>query len=69
MPMVDYYLPKPLESSNLASHFLFGVANAPVDKLTVSDRFVRRGKLCVTVDARQTAEKPRTALAPCGGGS
>jgi putative selenium metabolism protein SsnA len=55
--LVDYYPPTPLDSNNLFGHFLFGIANAPVDSLLVNGRFVLRGKECVTVDERQAAEE------------
>jgi putative selenium metabolism protein SsnA len=55
--LVDYYPPTPLDSSNLFGHFLFGIANAPVDSLIVNGRFVLRNKECVTVDERAVAEK------------
>jgi putative selenium metabolism protein SsnA len=55
--LVDYFPPTPLDSSNLFGHFLFGIANAPVDSLLVNGRFVVRGKECVTVDEREVAEK------------
>jgi cytosine/adenosine deaminase-related metal-dependent hydrolase len=55
--LVDYYPPTPLHSNNLFGHFLFGIANAPVDSLLVNGRYVLRGKECVTVDERRVAEK------------
>ncbi len=55
--LVDYYPPTPLDSRNLFGHFLFGIANAPVDSLIVNGRFVLRNKECVTVDERAVAEK------------
>ena len=55
--LIDYYPPTPLDSSNLFGHFLFGIANAPVDSLIVNGRFVLRNKECVTVDERAVAEK------------
>jgi len=55
--LVDYYPPTPLDSSNLFGHFLFGIANAPVDSLLVNGRFVLRNKECVNVDERRIAEK------------
>jgi putative selenium metabolism protein SsnA len=55
--LVDYYPPTPLDSSNLFGHFLFGIANAPVDSLIVNGRFVLRNKECVAVDEREVAEK------------
>jgi cytosine/adenosine deaminase-related metal-dependent hydrolase len=55
--LVDYFPPTPLDSSNLFGHFLFGIANAPVDSLLVDGRFVLRSKECVTVNEREVAEK------------
>jgi putative selenium metabolism protein SsnA len=55
--LVDYYPPTPLDSSNLFGHFLFGIANAPVDSLLVNGRVVLRDKVCVTVDEREIAER------------
>jgi putative selenium metabolism protein SsnA len=55
--LVDYYPPTPLHSHNLFGHFLFGIANAPVDSLIVNGRYVLRHKECVTVDERAVAEK------------
>ena len=55
--LVDYFPPTPLDSSNLFGHFLFGIANAPVDSLLVNGRFVLRNKECVTVDEREVAAK------------
>ena len=55
--LMDYFPPTPLDSSNLFGHFLFGIANAPVDSLLVNGRFVLRHKECVTVDEREVAEK------------
>jgi len=54
---VDYFPPTPLDASNLFGHFLFGIANAPVDSLLVNGRFVLRHKECVTVDEREVAAK------------
>ncbi len=53
--LVDYFPPTPLDGSNLFGHFLFGIANAPVDSLLVNGRYVLRGKECVTVDEREVA--------------
>ncbi len=55
--LVDYFPPTPLDSSNLFGHFLFGIANAPVDSLLVNGRYVLRGKECVTVNEREVAAK------------
>ena len=55
--LVDYFPPTPLDSSNLFGHFLFGIANAPVDSLIVNGRFILRQKECVTVNERQVAAK------------
>jgi cytosine/adenosine deaminase-related metal-dependent hydrolase len=55
--LVDYFPPTPLDSTNLFGHFLFGIANAPVDSLLVNGRFVLRSKECVTVDEREVAAK------------
>ncbi len=55
--LVDYFPPTPLDGSNLFGHFLFGIANAPVDSLLVNGRFVLRHKECVTVNEREVAEK------------
>jgi cytosine/adenosine deaminase-related metal-dependent hydrolase len=55
--LVDYFPPTPLDSNNLFGHFLFGIANAPVDSLLVNGRFVVRNKECVTVDEREVAAK------------
>lgn len=55
--LVDYYPPTPLRSDNLFGHFLFGIANAPVDSLIVNGRFVLRHKECVNVDEREVAAK------------
>jgi putative selenium metabolism protein SsnA len=55
--LVDYFPPTPLDSSNLFGHFLFGIANAPVDSLLVNGRYVLRRKECVTVDEREVAAK------------
>ncbi len=55
--LVDYYPPTALNNSNLFGHFLFGIANAPVDSLIVNGRYVLRGKECVTVDEREVAAK------------
>lgn len=55
--VVDYYPPTPIDSANLFGHFLFGIANAPVDSLIVNGRHVLRNKECATVDERAVAEK------------
>jgi putative selenium metabolism protein SsnA len=55
--LVDYFPPTPLDSGNLFGHFLFGIANAPVDSLLVNGRYVLRNKECVTVDEREVAAK------------
>jgi putative selenium metabolism protein SsnA len=55
--LVDYYPPTPLNSGNLFGHFLFGIANAPVDSLLVNGRFVLRNKECVNVNEQEIAEK------------
>ena len=55
--LVDYFPPTPLDNNNLFGHFLFGIANAPVDSLLVNGRFVLRHKECVTVEERKVAEK------------
>lgn len=55
--LVDYYPPTPLRRDNLFGHFLFGIANAPVDSLIVNGRYVLKNKECVTVDERAVAEK------------
>ena len=55
--LVDYWPPTPLTSDNLFGHFLFGVANAPVDTLIVNGKFVVRDKKIQTVDERAVMEK------------
>ncbi len=55
--LVDYWPPTPLTADNLFGHFLFGIANAPVDTLLVNGRPVVREKRCVTVDERAVAER------------
>ena len=55
--LVDYYPPTPIHSDNLFGHFLFGIANAPVDALLVNGRFVMRDRQCVMVDERTVAER------------
>jgi cytosine/adenosine deaminase-related metal-dependent hydrolase len=55
--LVDYWPPTPLTSDNLFGHFLFGVANAPVDTLIVNGKFVVRDKKIQTVDERAIMEK------------
>ena len=55
--LVDYYPPTPLEATNLFGHFLFGIANAPVDTLIVDGRVVLKDKRCVTVDEAAVAER------------
>jgi putative selenium metabolism protein SsnA len=58
--LVDYYPPTPLDSTNLFGHFLFGIAQAPVDSLLVNGRYVLRHRECVTIDDRAVAEKAAT---------
>jgi putative selenium metabolism protein SsnA len=53
--LVDYYPPTPIHGGNLFGHFLFGIANAPVDTLIVNGRIVVQDKRCVTVDERDVA--------------
>ncbi len=55
--LVDYFPPTPLDGRNLFGHFLFGIAQAPVDTLIVNGRLVVRNKRCVNVDERAVAEK------------
>ena len=55
--LVDYYPPTPLEATNLFGHFLFGIANAPIDTLIVDGRVVLKDKRCVTVDEAAVAER------------
>jgi len=55
--LVDYFPPTPIDSSNVFSHFLFGIANAPVDSLMVGGRWVLQGKKLVTVDETRIARK------------
>jgi putative selenium metabolism protein SsnA len=55
--LVDYFPPTPLNPENLFGHFLFGIANAPVDSLIVNGKFVLRHKECVNVDEREVAAK------------
>ena len=55
--LVDYYPPTPITAGNLFGHFLFGIANAPIDTLLVNGRTVLKEKRCVTVDERAVAER------------
>jgi cytosine/adenosine deaminase-related metal-dependent hydrolase len=55
--LVDYWPPTPLHAGNLFGHFLFGIANAPVDTLIVDGRVVVKDKRCVTVDEAAVAER------------
>ena len=55
LQLVDYFPPTPIRPENLASHLLFGIANAPVHSLIVNGRYVVRDRLCVTVDERKLA--------------
>ena len=55
--LADYWPPTPLTKDNLFGHFLFGIANAPVDTLIVNGRVVVRGKKIETVDEPAVMEK------------
>jgi len=57
LTLYDYYPPTPLTSGNVAGHWLFGIANAPVDMLMVNGRVVVRDGHMANVDERAVAEK------------
>jgi putative selenium metabolism protein SsnA len=55
--LYDYFPPTPLNADNIFGHALFGIANAPVDSLIVSGKFVIRNREFVNVNERAVAEK------------
>jgi putative selenium metabolism protein SsnA len=53
--LVDYHPPTPLDSGNLFGHLLFGIANAPIDRLAVNGKWVVAGRRSVNVDEEAVA--------------
>lgn len=60
--LVDCFPPTPVDSGNLFSHVLFGIASAPVNSLIVNGRYVMRDFRLVNVDEAWIA-KNAAALA------
>lgn len=60
--LVDYYPPTPMTSENIWGHFLFGIADAPVDTSIINGKVVLRNKQLIGIDeAKIAAESRRVA--------
>jgi len=57
LTVFDYYPPTPLTAGNALSHFLFGIAYAPVDSLIVNGKYVLREKHLAQVDERRVMRR------------
>jgi len=57
--LVDYFPPTPLSADNFWGHFLFGIADAPVDTTIVSGDVVMRNKVIDGVDEQAAAHASR----------
>ncbi|MDX1664526.1 MAG: putative aminohydrolase SsnA [Candidatus Promineifilaceae bacterium] len=53
--LVDYFPPTPLDGDNFWGHFLFGIADAPVDTTVINGRIVMRDKVIPGVDEAEIA--------------
>ncbi len=61
--LVDYYPPTPMTGDNFWGHFLFGIADAPVDTTIVNGRFLLRNKAIPDLDEAEVAAKSRECAA------
>lgn len=53
--LIDYYPPTPLTPDNFWGHFLFGIADAPVDTTIINGRVVMENKQLPHIDERKIA--------------
>ena len=57
--LVDYFPPTPLTGENVWGHFLFGVADAPVDTTIINGRIVMQNKVIAGLDEEGIAAHAR----------
>ena len=57
--LVDYFPPTPLDGDNFWGHFLFGIADAPVDTTMINGKIVMRHKIIPELDEAAIAEESR----------
>jgi putative selenium metabolism protein SsnA len=51
--LVDYFPPTPMTSDNFWGHFLFGIADAPVDTTIINGRIVMQNKQVPIIDEKR----------------
>lgn len=57
--LIDYYPPTPLTPDNFWGHFLFGIADAPVDTTIINGNIVMENKQLPQVDEQKIAAESR----------
>jgi len=61
--LVDYYPATPLTADNFWGHFLFGIADAPVDTTIINGKLVLRNKELLHVNEQRLAHEARAVAA------
>lgn len=61
--LVDYFPPTPLSGDNIWGHFLFGIADAPVNTTIVNGRICMHDKQIDHIDEAEVAAKARESAA------
>jgi len=57
--LVDYFPPTPMNGENIWGHFLFGIADAPVDSTIVNGRVIMKNKEMAGLDEEELAAHAR----------
>lgn len=57
--LVDYFPPTPMNGENIWGHFLFGIADAPVDTTIVNGRVIMQNKQIAGLDEEELAAHAR----------
>lgn len=61
--LIDYFPPTPIRGDNIWGHFLFGIADAPVDTSIINGNIVMQGRQIKGIDEAETAARAQEVAA------